>query len=499
MSTPLPVAFGLTEDPATATYDEGTVLLGGSPLRVLRITARARDLLARWREGAPVGARGAAGLLARRLVSAGVYVPQPRADATGFRPGDLTVVVPVRDRPAELEGLLGALGSLRCVVVDDASADPATTKEIAARFGARFVGLETNLGPSAARNAGFAATHTPLVAFVDSDCEPTPGWLDPLLAHFEDPLIGAVAPRVVTKAPTNEASATARYLAVRSPLDLGPNEGLVRRRGPLSYVPSAALIVRAEVSATADLFDPTLRGGEDVDLVWRLADAGWDVRYVPSSIVQHRSPMSLVTHLERRAFYGTTAGPLALRHPGSLEPMTASAWSVVVWGLAASRRPAAALAVLGTSIALLAYRLRGLVRRPVAMATRIAGGGTARSAAPALASLTRAWSPGLVLALAFRRTRRAAALALLAPALRDYRRQRDRLALDPVRYVALHLADDVAYGTGVWAGCVRSGTIEPLVPRLTWRSRVWSSRSLRQRLAPEAGRGREPGTSGEDA
>src|SRR5208283_1334181 len=110
-----------------------------------------------------------------------------------------------------------------CVVVDDASADAEATKEIAERHGARFVGLATNAGPSIARNAGLAAA----------------------------------------------ASALSRYETVRSSLDRGPQEGLVRPGGPIPFVPSAALLVRSAVVTGPDLFDPGLRGGEDVDLVWR--------------------------------------------------------------------------------------------------------------------------------------------------------------------------------------------------------------------------------------
>ena len=83
-------------------------------------------------------------------------------------------------------------------------------------------------------------------------------------------------------------------------------------------------------------------------------------------------------------------------------------------------------------------------------------------------SLTRAWSPTLVLGLAFRRTRAVSALALLVPALSDW--AADRQGLDPVRAVAVHVADDVAYGTGVWVGCARERTLVPLVPRVSWRS-----------------------------
>ena len=456
------------------------MLLGGSPLRLFRISERAQGLLARWRAGAPVGADGSGRLLARRLVSAGAFVPRPGPPTLG--PEDVTVVVPVRDRPAELERLLGSLGDLACVVVDDASADSGGTRAIAERHGARFVGLAVNGGPSVARNAGLDAVDSALVAFVDSDCVPAAGWLAPLLGHFDDPVVAAVAPRIVPSGP--RAGATARYTALRSSLDRGPRQGLVRPGSPVPFVPSAALVVRADVAAGPDLFDPELRGGEDVDLVWRLGEAGWDVRFDPASRVEHDGPPDFGTFLARQAFYGSTAGPLALRHGAALAPVHTSAWSLAVWLLTLARRPVLAQAALVTSVAILANRLSGLVRDPVAVAARIAGGGTARGALPALANLVRAWSPALVLALGSRRTRRAAALALLVPALRDW--ADDPSTLDPVRYAALHVADDAAYGVGVWAGCARARTIVPLVPRISWRARVWSSRSLRRTLAGPA-------------
>jgi len=476
-STPLPGSFALREDPSTQGFDGGTVLLGGSPLRLFRIAPRARDLVPRWRAGAPVGSGKAAQLLARRLVSAGAFSPRPVDAAYG--PPDVTVVVPVRDRPAQLDRLLGGLDGLTCVVVDDASADAGATKEIAERHGARFVGLTSNAGPSGARNAGMERVHSALVAFVDSDCMPAEGWLGPLLGHFDDPLVAAVAPRIVAAA-ARPPRALSRYEAVRSSLDRGTREGPVRPNSPIPFVPSAALLVRTDVAAGPELFDAALRGGEDVDLVWRLAEAGWDIRYVPASTVEHDGPAALGSFLARRAFYGTTAAPLARRHQGALAPVHVSGWSLAVWMLVSARRPVLALATLAASIGILARRLVGLVRDPVMVATRIAGGGTARATLPSLGGLARAWAPALVLGLAFRRTRKASALALLLPALGDWAANRE--ALDPLRFTALHVADDAAYGLGVWVGCARERTVAPLVPRISWRSRVWSSRTLRDDL-----------------
>jgi mycofactocin system glycosyltransferase len=503
-TTPMPASFTLHEAASTVHLDDGAVVLGGSPVRLFRISARAQRLVERWRVGHTVGDRQGARLLARRLVSSGAYLPRPTT-TSGPTKDDVTVVIPVRDRPAQLGRLLQALSGLACVVVDDASADAGAAKEIAERHGARFVALADNRGPSGARNAGLAAVHTPLVAFVDSDCVPTPGWLDPLLGHFADPVVGAVAPRVVPASTPHahaEPGPVQAYEAVRSSLDRGTAEGLVRRGSPISYVPSAALVVRAAVAAGHELFDPTLRGGEDVDLVWRLADAGWDVRYVPAGTVEHDGPATLAEFLARRTFYGTSAAPLSRRHAGALAPLDASAWSLAVWLLALRRRPVLALAALAVSIGLLAHRLRGLTDDPVGVATRIAGDGTTRAAVPALSGLVRAWSPALLAGLAFRRTRRAAAMALLVPALADWMKDSKNLDTDgdgtgtdlrPAPYLALHVADDAAYGVGVWLGCARERTVAPLVPHVSFRARVWSAQSLQKTLGR---RGQSPATPG---
>ena len=370
------------------------MLLGGSPLRLFRIAERARDLVARWRTGAPVGSAKAAQLLARRLVSAGAFSPRPVGAA--FGPPDVTVVVPVRDRPAQLDRLLGALDGLACVVVDDASADAGATKEIAERHGARFVGLASNVGPSGARNAGMAEGQQRARRVRRLR----------LRARGRD---GSVRSSVISTTrwwprwhpgswPQRPGRRTrsARFEAVRSSLDRGTREGPVRPGSPIPFVPSAALLVRADVVAGPELFDAALRGGEDVDLVWRLAASGLGRPLRAGEHRRARRPAATIgSFLARRAFYGTTAAPLARRHRGTLAPVHLSGWSLAVWVLASARRPVLALTTLAASIGILARRLTGLVRDPVVVATRIAGGGTARSALPALGGLARAWAPAL--------------------------------------------------------------------------------------------------------
>src|SRR5262249_58689807 len=155
--------------------------------------------------------------------------------------------------------------------VDDGSRDRAAVQGAAIAAGASVVRRPVNGGPAAARNTGLAAADTPLVAFLDSDCVPGPGWLDALLPHFTDPAVGAVAPRIVP----HEAGHTwlARYEGASSTLDMGQRPSIVRPGSRVPYVPGAALVVRA--AAAGPGFAEDMQVGEDVDLVWRLGAAGW--------------------------------------------------------------------------------------------------------------------------------------------------------------------------------------------------------------------------------
>src|SRR5215475_9954884 len=109
---------------------------------------------------------------------------------------DVTVLIPVRDRPVLLDRCLSALGrDYPVLVVDDGSADPRAVADAAAAHGAALVRRPVNGGPGAARNTGLLGVTTELVAFLDSDCLPGPGWIERLAAHLADPAVISAAPR----------------------------------------------------------------------------------------------------------------------------------------------------------------------------------------------------------------------------------------------------------------------------------------------------------------
>jgi GT2 family glycosyltransferase len=490
----LPDGFAVRLDARTRSRDGGAALLGGSPLRLFRLAPRARDLLA---NGRLVVRDATTAALAGRLLDAGVAHPDlPPAPAAD----DVTVVVPVKDRPDGLDRLLTALradpatADLPVVVVDDGSVVP-----VSGRAGVQVLRHGVPRGPAAARNAGARAAGTPLVAFLDSDCVPRPGWLQWLRTHLDDPRLAVVAPRIVALDSCAEASALdscageraldscagagaldscagARalgggrgwlgpYEAAVSALDMGPHAAPVRPGSAVSYVPSAALLARR--AALGGGFDETMRVAEDVDLVWRLTAAGWRVRYEPAAEVAHEHPATTGEWLRRRAFYGTGAALLAARHGRAVAPLVIAPETALAWGLALSGRRAgqgAAALVLAVTVARLARRLAGPGERPPAAfaAVLVARGTVASGRALARAVTRHHWPLVFPAAVVSRRVRRWALAVGVADAVLAWWPHRRRVG--PVRFAVGRRLEDLAYGAGLWAGAVRARSPEALLP-----------------------------------
>jgi mycofactocin glycosyltransferase len=393
--TPVPAGTRLARDPGTRliaggpALSGGAVLVGGSPVRVLRLTPGGSRQVAGWLDGTPVPAGVAARALARRLLDAGIAHPCPFP--VGPALADVTVIIPVRDRQAELARCLAGLRGLpHVIVVDDASADPPAIKSIASQHGASVIHRPVNGGPGSARNTGLRAAETDFVAFLDSDCVPAPGWLEGLLPHFADPAVGAVAPRIVPHGSHGHGTGwLARYEGASSTLDMGARPSVVRPGARVSYVPGAALVVRR--AAAGDGFRDGMYVGEDVDFVWRLAAAGWRVRYEPGAVMGHDHRVAFRAWFSRRADYGTSAAALEQLHPGAVRPLYASWWTVGAWAAAIAGRPLTAAALTLTAAALLARRLSRVTGEPWPLAVAATGNSSKRLAPRWLASMVDRW------------------------------------------------------------------------------------------------------------
>lgn len=448
---------------------DGRTIVGGSPLRLFRLSPAGAEVADQLERGtAPDTPAGLA--LADRLVAAGAL--HPMHDSAPFTVDDVTVVMPFHARDTTAADRVRVPHGLACVLVDDAGPVPPST----APPGVQVIRRATNGGPAAARNSGLALVDSPLVAFVDDDVVLPDGasdWLEPLLTHFSDPSVALVAPRVAS---VGGHGRLGRYERRHSPLDLGDEPGRIEPATRLSYVPAAVIVCRTQVVRDLGGFDEGLRYGEDVDLVWRLVGAGHRARYEPTVVVGHRPRGDWREAWRQRVGYGSSAAPLAARHHRALAPVQMNAWSALVWLLVGVRRPVAALAVVAGTVVALRRRLAHL---PPAESARLAIVGHLAAGRQVAAAVRRVWWPlALVAALCGPRARRLVATAVLAPpvvdALTAARRDRSIAAAMPsIDETVIALADDVAYGAGVWRGVWRTGEVGALLPRVTsWPRRA---------------------------
>jgi len=481
-------------DPSARRHgSDGRVVLGGAPRRLFRLGAPGAELLDRIGAGEVPAATAGRLALVDRLVTAGILHPDPSVGSGPLGPDDVTIVIPVRDRPDGVAALLASLRGTatypaRVIVVDDGSRSPGALEQVVDAVRNQVDGQlraprldlvrrETSGGPAAARNTGLDLVDTPLVAFLDSDCTVGDGWLDRLLPLFGGGDVVLAAPRVrsrsagivpgVRSRPAGTVPGRAvleTYEKVASPLDLGRHRSPVAPGRPVSYVPSAALVGRTASLVALGGFDPTLDVGEDVDLVWRAVAEGSRVRYEPAAEVFHEPRPDLGGWLAQRFGYGRSAAALDRRHPGRVAPVVFSPWSAAVWVLAVAGAPLSAVGLAAFTAARLCRRLPDLPRGEVG---RLAlGGHLGAGRQLARASTRSGWPLAFLAAASGRRARRWVLAASVVSVTESWRNASDRgpMEIDPLRFAALALLDDMAYGAGVWAGCAQQRSFRALLP-----------------------------------
>ena len=439
---------------AGAKFLDRDLLTGGSPWRLLRLPGGSRAVAERWVHGNVVGV--GEGRFARTLVQQGLLHPLYRSVA---RVDDVDVVVPVRDDVASLASLLAALPGLHVTVVDDASSDGDDVARCATRFGADLVQLEQNQGPGSARNAGARMTSRPLLWFVDVDVvlDNALDVLGRLQASFDDPLEGAVAPRIRGARGTSPRD---RYEERFSPLDMGDRSALVIPNSAVPFVPSACLLVRR--SCFGDGFDESLRVGEDVDLVWRLHDHGWLVRYDADVVVTHRARDTWRGWWRQRLRYGQSSSELATRHGSRLAPFRADTWTLLTWASALAGKPMVGLRIIDAARDQLRERMRPTTDNADQVAGELVGRGMVRAGPLMARAAVRTFGIVILLSALHPRLRRRALTLFVVGTAYRWRSTRPRLTDVP-----LGIADDAAYGAGVVSGALRSRTLGALKPNIT--------------------------------
>jgi ATP-binding cassette subfamily B protein len=282
------------------------------------------------------------------------------SDISSLRPHwpAISMVVCARNEERNIAACLGSLcetgyPNLEVIVCDDGSTD--RTLEIAGGFPCRRLALSYG-GLSRARNAGMEAATGEIVAYIDADARCHPDWPYHLALEFEDPQVGAAGgPNL----PVPEAGFVERAVSM-SPG--GPVQVLLSD-DRAEHIPGCNLAVRKDALEAVGGFEVAYRAaGDDVDICWKLSDAGYQIAYSAAAQVLHHRRASVRAYLRQQATYGRSERMVAGAHPHRFNRLGQARWSGFMYGyprlLPALLRPIVYQGNFG------AAPYQGVVRRP---------------------------------------------------------------------------------------------------------------------------------------
>lgn len=198
---------------------------------------------------------------------------------------------------------LSEAGAADVWVVDNGSTDGSRELVRSAFPWVELVEPEENLGFGPAVNLVSRKTAGAWIVAANADIEVTPGALEELIRPAAGDGVGAVAPRLVMPDGRTQHSvhpfpsvglALAFNLGLPALLPgLGARlllEGRWQPRGdqPVDWAHGAFLALRRDAFEAVGGFDEEQwMYAEDLDLCWRLREAGWGTEYRPAAVVRH--------------------------------------------------------------------------------------------------------------------------------------------------------------------------------------------------------------------
>lgn len=179
----------------------------------------------------------------------------------------------------------------------------------------KIAALDENYGYCGGNNRAVPHASGEILLFLNNDVRVEPDWLDALAECFTDPEVAAVQPRFRSnKQPEyfEYAGAAGGFLdRYGYPFCRGrifdtveKDEGQYDDPRDILWASGAALAVRKTLFEEQGGFDEDFEFHmEEIDLCWRLWNAGHKVRYCPHSIIYHLGGGSLPMESPRKVYY----------------------------------------------------------------------------------------------------------------------------------------------------------------------------------------------------
>jgi GT2 family glycosyltransferase len=202
----------------------------------------------------------------------------------------VSVIVPAFNGWKLTEACLASLEGTdaEIVLVDNGSEDETcecTTPDI-------VVNVWPNRGFARACNVGAAVASGAVLVFLNNDTEVSDGWLDPILAPFDDERVGIVGCRLVY--PNGQLQHAGVWFD--SPGGVLTAHNLTAEDAPsrtVEAVTGACMAVRASTFRDLGGFDTGYYNGyEDVDLCLAARRDGWRIWYTADSTIVHHESQS---------------------------------------------------------------------------------------------------------------------------------------------------------------------------------------------------------------
>lgn len=214
----------------------------------------------------------------------------------------VSIIIPVYNQAALTRSCIDRLLSLdeadaEIIVVDNGSMD--WTHKYLASLGEpiRLIRHQDNLGFGRGCNSGARVAKGRYLLFLNNDTEPREGWLEPLLKVVDhDNAVGVVGSKLLYPDGTIQHAGVAIVddpvlPAALSPCHLGyqqpdtPEFNVIRE---CQAVTAACMLIRRDLFNQVGGFDEGYWNGfEDVDLCFKVHQAGYRIIYQPESVVIH--------------------------------------------------------------------------------------------------------------------------------------------------------------------------------------------------------------------
>jgi len=211
------------------------------------------------------------------------------------------------------------------VIVDDGSRD--RTAEIAMDFPEFRLIRQPNKGLSVARNVGMQAATGELIAYTDSDCVVDPHWLKLIVRAMTDGRFdGCGGPNY---APHEEGWVEACVAAAP-----GAPCHVLTADDRAEHLAGCNMVFRKAALLTIGGFDAQFTSaGDDVDICWRMIDAGFTLGFCPAAFVWHFRRNTIKAYYGQQRGYGRAEAMLYLKYPDRFNPLGQIKWRGTIPGL----------------------------------------------------------------------------------------------------------------------------------------------------------------------